>query len=112
MKHILRIRQVDKDIFKLIKSGQKKIETRAATPKFQKIKAGDRVEFVCDNKKLVKKVKKVLLFEGIKNLLKKYKVGEIVPGLNTFAELEKRYHSFPGYKEKIKEFGIISFELE
>jgi len=39
----LRFRQVNKDIFEAIKSGEKKIETRAATEKFRGVSAGDIV---------------------------------------------------------------------
>ncbi len=46
---VFRFRTINKDIFEAIKSGKKKVETRAATEKYRNIKAGDTVKLVCEN---------------------------------------------------------------
>jgi len=107
----LKIRAVDRDIFEAIRSGKKPVETRAGTVKFRNIKAGDMLEFVCKKDKFTKPVKRVEIFKSIGDLLKKYKLEEINPNIKTLDELEKMYYSFPGYKEKIKKFGIMAMEL-
>ncbi len=109
--HILRFRAVDKDIFTAIKSGNKKIETRAASPKFLNMKAGDNIILVCGKERLEKKIKNVRKFSSVKDLLKIYKAQEINPKTTNLEELEKMYYSFPGYREKIKEYGLIALEL-
>jgi ASC-1-like (ASCH) protein len=37
---------------------------------------------------------------------------KIMPSTDTPAEARKIYHSYPGYKEKIKKFGLVAFELK
>ena len=108
---ILRFRQINKDIFEAIKNGKKKIETRAGSPKYFNIKAGDALVFVCGKERFEKKIKKVSKFKSIAALHKVYKPIEINPRTKTLAESKKMYYSFPGYKEKIKRYGLIALEL-
>ena len=108
---ILRFRAVDRDGFNDIKAGRKKIETRAATKKYVEIKAGDILKIVCGKDYLEKKVKKVTIFKSIPDMLKKYRPNKINPKTKTEEELTKMYYSYPNYKEKIKEHGIIAMEL-
>jgi ASC-1-like (ASCH) protein len=109
---ILRFREINRDIFEAIKNGTKSVETRAASPKFLGVKAGDVLGFKCGKYKFEKTVKKVKLFEGVKEILKDYRINQINPYLNSADELEKMYYSFPGYKEKIKKYGLIAIEFE
>lgn len=108
---ILRFRQINKDIFEAIKSGRKKIETRAGSPRYFNIKAGGRLVFVCGKDKFQKKIKKVRKFKSVKALHKVYKPQDINPKTKTIAESEKMYYSFLGYREKIKKYGLIALEL-
>tara|TARA_Y100000031_G_C8197895_1_gene374664 strand:+ start:859 stop:1041 length:183 start_codon:yes stop_codon:yes gene_type:complete len=57
--HVLKIRKVDKLVFDSIVKGEKVIETRAATPRYRKIKAKDILAFVCEGKRVEKEAKKV-----------------------------------------------------
>jgi len=109
--HTLRFRAVNRDIFEAIKKGKKKIETRAATKKYRNIKTGDRVRLVCGDNKFEKKIGEVKIFRTIAAMLRKYKVKEITPNLNSEKELRELYSGFPGYREKIKKFGLITIEL-
>jgi len=111
-KYILRFRQIDKRVFKDIKTGKKTVETRAATIKFKNIILGDIIVFVCGKEKFKKKVKRVQTFKSIFALLDEYKVKDIMPHLSSREELEKSYYKYPNYKEKIKKFGLIVLELE
>ena len=105
-------RSSDRDIFNAIKTGKKKIETRAATERFIKIKPGDFLKMVCGKDKFEKRVSKVKRFKTISEMLKIYKVKDINSFLNSTEELKKMYYSFPGYKDKIKKHGLIALELE
>ena len=109
---ILRFRAVNRNIFEAIKSGKKKIETRAATPKYSQIKTSNNLIFVCGKERFSKNVKKVKKFKSIMALCKTYKPQDINPKTKTIEELEKMYHSFPGYKEKIKKYGLMALELK
>jgi len=111
-KHILRFRAINKDIFEAVKDGRKKAETRAATKKFKNICVGDRLVLVCGKQKFEKTVKAARHFKTIKAMLKKYNIGQINPWVSTEKELTQIYHKFPGYKEKIKKYGLIAFELK
>ena len=44
-------------------------------------------------------------------MLKEYKVKEITPNLNSEKEQRELYYSFPGYREKIKRFGLVAIKL-
>ena len=110
--HIIVFAQINKDIFEDIRSGKKKVETRAGSVKYQKIKSGDTLIMSCGGKKFQKKIKKVAYFKSIKEILKKYTPEEINPRTHSEREATEMYHSFSGYKEKIKKFGIIAFELK
>lgn len=111
-KHTLKFRAVNWDIFEAIRSGRKKVETRAATVKYQNIKADDRIVLSCDGDKFEKIVKSAKVYKSIGSLLKKYKPSQIVPGVKTAKKLEAIYFSFLGYKEKIKKSGLIALELK
>ena len=111
-RHILKIAGGGKYIFEAIRAGKKKVETRAGTVKYQKIKTGDFLIFSCDGEKFEKKIKKVKHFSGIKEILKVYKPEEINPRTHSEKEAKEVYYSFPGYKEKIEQFGLFAFELE
>src|SRR3989344_5482859 len=110
-KYTLRFRAVNKDIFDAIKSGKKTVETRAATVKYKDIQAGDSLVLICGTQRFEKKIKKATIFKSIPAMLRKYKIKQIMPKLSTQKELEVSCYSYPGYKEKIKNFGIIALEL-
>ncbi len=103
---------INRDTFLAIKNRRKKVETRAATMRYQNIKAGDKIVFVCGRERFSKIVKKVKKFKTIDVMLKEYKVKDINPKISSKAELIAKYNSFHGYKEKIKKFGLAALELK
>lgn len=108
----IRFRAVNRDIFLAIKNGTKMIETRAATKKYQKIQNGDVLIFVCGKNKFKKQIKNIEHFSSVKSLVKKYKPNAINPNAHSERELRGIYYTYPGYEEKIKEFGIVAWRLE
>lgn len=111
-KYTLRVRAADKDIFNVIKSGKKKVETRAATSRYVSLKSGDTLIFVCGKDRFEKTIKTAKIYKTLASLTKKYSPLEINPFCKTREELEAMYFSFPGYKEKIIKSGIIAIELK
>jgi ASC-1-like (ASCH) protein len=104
-------RAVDRAIFAYTASGVKSVETRAATAKYAPLKKGDICVLVCGKERSVKTVKRVRVFKSITALFKVYPLKKVMPWVKTVTEAEKVYHSFPGYKEKIKKVGLVAFEL-
>ena len=111
MKYVLRFRVVNKDVYLNIKSGNKKIETRAATEKYKNIRKGDLLVLVCGKEKFEKVVKKARTFKTISSMIKVYPPNKIMPSISSVKELKKIYYSYPRYREKIKKFGLVALEL-
>ena len=107
----MKFRAVNKDIFLDIKSGRKTVETRAASERYNDIKAGDTVVLVCGKERFGKKVKKARIFKTIGALLKAYPLKKIMPELSSEKEWRQELYSYPDYKNKIKKYGIIALEL-
>jgi ASC-1-like (ASCH) protein len=108
----LRFRSVNKDIFFAIKEGRKKIETRAATEKYRKIEVDDTLKFTCGKMSFKKKAKKITHFSSVRALLKNYAPNEINPNARSENELRRMYYTYPEYKEKIRKYGIVAWELK
>ncbi len=111
-KYVLRFRAVNRDIFEAIKGGKKKVETRAATARYSKIKAGDLVVLMCGKNKFEKTVKRAGIFKTVSSMLGKYKVKDIMPNLSSAEELQQTYYGYPNYREKIRKFGLVVLELK
>lgn len=112
MRHFLRFRAVNRDIFAAVRRGKKRVETRAATARYRKIKVGDSVVLVCGKSKFTKTVRRVRLFKTVRSLVRVYKPRSINPSCATTKELEEMYFSFPGYREKLKKYGILALTLK
>ena len=109
--HQLRFRVTDRDIFEAVRSGAKTVETRAATVKYMDIAAGDELVFRCGRDSFRKKVARVRQFGTITGLLRRYRPRQIHPAAATAADLKAMYAGFPGYREKIRKFGLMAMEL-
>ena len=88
------------------------METRAAAPKYRKIKVGDILVFTCGADRLEKQVAAVQHCATIKDLLAKIDLKEIMPGVSLAAEAKKIWYSFPNYREKIKKYGLVAWWLK
>lgn len=109
--YVLRFRIMNRPTFEAIRTGRKKVETRAATERYRDIHAGDILTFRCGTKKFSRKVKRIRRFKTISALLHKYRVPDISPDLRTAKELRARYASFPHYRQKIARHGLMALEL-
>ena len=93
----LRFREINRNLFEAVRTGEKKIETRAATAKFLRIKKGDSARLVCGKDKFNRKINQAKHFKTISEMLIVYKVKEIDPFSKSAKELRKMYYSFPVY---------------
>lgn len=80
--------------------------------KYRPIQEGDKLKFVCGNQSVTKKVKKLYRWKSVKAAFKEVPLKRVMPEISTMEEAYAKYHSFPGYEEKIKKFGLLGFELE
>lgn len=107
----LRFRQIDRDKYQAIVDGRKTVETRAATPKYRQLATGDELVAVCGQDNYRTTIKRVRHFGSIAALLDYYGIDAVLPGVRSLAEATAIYHSFPGYKGKIKDHGLLALEL-
>lgn len=110
-KWTLRFAKENKADFDAIKQGLKIVETRAASPKYQSIQAGDVLILSCDGQKIEKEIRQVQHFESIEALFGQVPIANVNPFASSLDAAREKYYSFPGYKEKIKEFGLFAFYL-
>ncbi len=109
--HRLPFAKKDQVIWTLIKQGKKKVETRAAGPKYEHIKTGDVLVLSCGGVTFEKKIKKVTKFRTLGAMFKVYDPEVIHPGIGSEKALRAKYKTFTGYEERIKQFGMLAFEL-
>lgn len=107
----LRFRAIDKKNFDEVGNGSKLFETRAATVKYRPVQEGDILLFVCGKERMSKKIVKKYYFPSIDAMIKKISYKKIMPSVKSVEEMKKAYSSYSGYDQKIREFGILAFEL-
>ena len=110
--HILRFRKKDKDTFLAIARGEKSVETRAATKRYVGFVEGDTLTFVCGTLRTTKTILRKKHFKTLAALFRAYAPGRIMPGIKNERELRKMYYSFPQYREKLRRYGVIAWELK
>lgn len=105
-------REVDRDSFERIKCGEKTIETRAGLPEYNSITSGDQLNISCGVDIITKAVAEAWHFNSVEELMDKIDISEIMEAGTTKEEAIAKWNSFPGYPERIKEFGIIAWKLK
>jgi ASC-1-like (ASCH) protein len=110
-KFILRFDVINKADFFAIKNGLKVVETRAASPKYREVKKDDVLVIICGKQRLEKRVKRVRIFTSIGAMVKVIPRKKIGPSLKSMAELRQMYYSYPNYREKLKKYGVIAFDI-
>lgn len=110
-RHIIKFRAVDKINFDTILDGSKSVETRAATNKYRAFETGDILVIMCGNEKIEKPIKKIEHFDSIDSLVESVGLKNVMPLAKDLAEAKKAWYSFPGYKAKIAQYGLITFYI-
>lgn len=104
-------REVDRNHFDRIVSGNKTIEVRAGSPEYNKIKAGDEITISCGKDKITKSIKEVLWFKNTPELLNNINKKEVWTENVTDEQAEDMLNSFPNYPDRIKEYGLLAWKL-
>lgn len=107
-KIVLRFRAADRRIFDALKSGVKRVETRAATTKYAGVVPGDELVLVCGRDNFRKPINLVRYYATIEEMLREIPYQEIMPWARSVQEVNQTYAGFPGYPAKIKQFGIVA----
>ena len=107
------------DIFQAIKTGDKTIETRPATAKYQAIQKGDELSLLSleSGEEITKIVDWIHYYQTIEEMAKKEEVNKIVPGVKTAEELIEVFEEFKRkwgkeYASNLKQYGIVVFGLK
>jgi ASC-1-like (ASCH) protein len=111
-KHHAQIAAENSEIFAALLDGRKPIETRAATPKWQAVKPGDDLEMSCSSDSAIFTVTRIEHYPTIEEMFAVIPVSQIIPGVDSVEAARDVYYSFPGYKEKLAEWGILAFWLQ
>lgn len=109
---MFRFRAVDKKNFEEVKSDIKSIETRAGTIKYQTVKVGDTLTFVCGQDQCLKEIIRKFHWPSIDAMVKEIDFKRIMPSVQSVDEMKKIYASYPDYEKKIKKYGLLGFEIK
>lgn len=104
-----------KEYIHLIRSGAKTVEGRCAVPLYTKIKAGDVVRFFYRAKAsddVVCEVTRVNKYKTFKDMLIAEGVANCVPTTTSLEKALQVYRSFPKFREKELEYGVLAFQLK
>lgn len=102
-------------IFEAIKKDVKTLETRAYIKRYQGVRKGDTLVF--EAMSTGEKVERVVVevrgpYATIEQIFKCEDFSKIFPGIGTLTGVKKAYYEFPDYEEKIKEYGLVAFEIK
>lgn len=64
-----------------------------------------------EGEKLKFKAGDIRKYNSVEEMLKHEDINSIFSGINSTEEAVKIYNSFPGYKERIKKYGIVAIDL-
>lgn len=111
MTYELLFEEKDRARFEEVRSGSKRIETRAMDERYRSIVADDEIVFVCGDDRFTKRVNKVYLWPTVEAMLAEVPIEIVMPGLLTVQEVYDRFSSYPSYFERIEKGGILGFEF-
>ena len=108
----------EQNIFEMIKSGAKTVETRALNPDepkryFGNISVGDKIELrsVKTGEIIIKEVIRVSVYKSTDDYLDRENLSKIFGGPVSKNEALEKHLSFPGYEERLNKFGIVALEI-
>ena len=79
--------------------------------KYHYLQPGDALLMLCGSDLVEKRIKKSLHFASVDQMLKQVDFKRILPSGRSVNDIQEIYSSFPGYKEKVRKFGLMAFEI-
>ncbi len=98
----------------MISSGLKTVEGRAMSKSkdYSALRKGDRIIFInSKGNSLVRYVQYVKHYDSLKEFFDEEGLKNILPNVNSYDEASNIYNSLPGYRDKIKKYGIYAIKL-
>lgn len=111
MKHRLVFRASDQAEFETIVDGRKTVESRAATPRYRKVEAGDTLAINCGKDTITKVVKRVEIYPGIDELVAAVGLSNVMPLVKNVKQAKQEWYSYPGYRDKIAQHGLVAWYI-
>jgi ASC-1-like (ASCH) protein len=105
-------READKARFGEIRSGLKKIETRAGSPEYLAFAEGDVITFVCADDHFDMRIARRHHYAAVDELFAAIPYLAVMPAAASLEDAKERYGQYPGYESRIEKYGILAFELE
>lgn len=97
--------------FDAIKSGRKTVEGRLWKDDYRSLQPGDPLIFVCGDDKLCRIAKSLHIYANFRQMLENEGALNCLPDIPWIDECVKLYESFPGYKERQIECGVLAIRL-
>jgi ASC-1-like (ASCH) protein len=98
--------------FDSVANGSKTVEGRISSGPYKDIRAGQTVEFICDDSRILCSVKASIFYGSFKEMLEKEGVMRCLPETTTVEEGLAIYHSFEGYEKRSKDYGVRAIRIE
>ena len=111
MNRVLRIREEDRAIFAALVDGSKRIETRAASPKYRDLKEGDTLIFSCGADRLETTIARAYRWPSIVAMFGDIAYTDVFPDAVSVDDAASRWDAFPGDAEKIRAYGLVGWEM-
>ena len=105
--------EIREEYLQLIKQGHKMKEGRIKQGIFQRIKVDDFINFFCPltESQALAKVVSVEEFPNFEEMLNGNELEKYLPGIKSVKDGVAIYYSFPGYKQKEKECGVLGIGI-
>lgn len=103
---------IQQEYLDFIKSGQKTVEGRIASPSLKSVSVGDVMQFECGDELISCRIIQTKLFPSFEEMLNAMGLQNCLPTVASIAEGVEIYRSFPSYRERETECGVIAFQIQ
>lgn len=97
--------------FSLIRQGKKPVEGRKASSNYRKIKAGDIIEFFCEQERFSCFVESINHYDSLEQYLENETLQRALPGVKTLAEGISIYLQW-STPEEITRHGFLGIQVK
>lgn len=101
----------DEPWFSYIQKGIKPVEGRKNTPKYQKIRVGDIIDFSNEKENFLAIVTDIRVYASLENYLNDVMFQKALPGISSFEEAINIYHQWSTPKE-IQKYGFLGIFIK
>lgn len=101
----------DEPWFSFIREGVKPVEGRKNSPKFQKIKIGDFIDFSNGKENFLTLVTEIRVYSSLEEYLEDVTLPKALPNVASLSEAIKIYHQWSTPKE-IKTYGFLGIFIK